>query len=156
IDTLNGDNGPDNAQLKADAKADVLRRWRDGQVNAKVNTNAKANALPWLVAAMMFLGPDDPEAAEAITASEAIDANSPATYTLAWHRVRLRIEQGKTDEARAELDRLLAAPALPEGVGNLLRYQRLKLARDVGEYAASAVRHGEFIMYLYDPGTNRS
>ena len=146
INALNGDKGRDNDEVKAD----VLRRWRDSQANAS------ANALPWLVAAMMFLGPDDPEAAEAITASEAIAANSPAYYTLAWHRVRLRIEQGKTDAARTELDRLLAAPALPEGVGNLLRYQRLKLARDVGEYAASAVRHGEFIMYLYDPGTNRS
>ena len=146
INALNGDKGRDNDEVKAD----VLRRWRDSQANAS------ANALPWLVAAMMFLGPDDAEAAEAITASEAIDANSPAYYTLAWHRLRLRIEQGKTDEARAELDRLLAAPALPEGVGNLLHYQRLKLARDVGEYAASAVRHGEFIMYLYDPGTNRS
>src|SRR5262249_2877011 len=41
INTLNGDNGPDNAQLKADAKADVLRRWRDSQANAN------ANALPW-------------------------------------------------------------------------------------------------------------
>ena len=140
INALNGEKGRENAEVKAD----VLRRWRDGR------------ALPWLVAAMMFLAPDDPDAAEAIAASEAIDANSPAYYTLAWHRLRLRIEQAKADEARAELDRLLAARSLPEGVGNLLRYQRLKLARDIGEFATSAVRHGEFIMYLYDPSTKLS
>ncbi len=70
--------------------------------------------------------------------------------------MRLLIGQGKTDDARAELDRTLAAPALPAGVGNLMRYQRLMLARDVGEYAKFAVRRGEFLMYLYDPRTGLS
>jgi hypothetical protein len=137
IDALNADKGRQNA----DVKTDVLTRWRAG------------HALPWLVAAMMFLDPNDPDAAEAITASQAVDANSPAYDTLAWNRLRLLIGQGKADDARAELDRQLAAPALPEGVGNLMRYLRLTLARDVGEFATFAVRHGEFLMYLYDPRT---
>jgi hypothetical protein len=52
---------------------------------------------------------------------------------------------------RAELYRLLAAPSpLPEGVGNLLRYHRLKLARDIGEYVKFAVRRAEFILYVRD------
>jgi hypothetical protein len=137
VNALNGDKGRQNA----DVKADVLARWHDG------------HALPWLVATMMFLSPNDADAADALAASQAIDASSPAYYTLAWHRVRLLIGQGKADDARAELDRLLAASALPAGVGNLMRYQRLKLARDVGEFATFAVRHGEFLMYLYDPRT---
>ncbi len=137
IDALNGDKGRQNA----DVKADVLARWHAG------------HALPWLAAAMMFLDPNDPDAAEAVTASQAIDANSPAYYTLAWNRVRLVIGQGKMDDARTELDRLLAAASVPEGVGNLMRYQRLKLARDIGEFAKFAVRTGEFLMYLYDPRT---
>jgi hypothetical protein len=101
----------------------------------------------------MFLAPDDPDTAEAITASRAIDVASPAYYTLAWHRLRLLIGQGKVDEARAELDRHLAAPELPEGVGNLMRYQRLTMARDIDEYVKFAVRRGEFVMYMYDPLT---
>jgi hypothetical protein len=137
INALNGDKGRQNA----DVKADVLARWHDG------------HALPWLVAAMMFLEPDDPDTAEALAASQAIDAGSPAYYTLAWNRLRLLIGLGKADEARGELDRTLAAPALPEGVGNLMRYQRLALARDIGEFAKFAVRRGEFLMYLYDPRT---
>jgi hypothetical protein len=137
INTLNADKSSRYAAVKAD----VLRRWRD------------SHALPWLVAAMMFLMPDDPDAAEAIAACEAIGANSPAYHTLAWHRLRLLIGQGKVDAARSELDRLLAAPSLPEGVGNLLRYHRLKLARDLGEYTRFALRTGEFVMYLYDPRT---
>ena len=137
IDALNGEKGRQNA----DVKADVLARWRDG------------HALPWLVAAMMFLEPDDPDAAPAMTAAQAIDAGSPAYYTLTWNRLRLLIGQGKIDDARAELDRQLAAPTPPEGVYNLMAYLRLALARDVGEFAQLAVRHGEFLMYLYDPRT---
>jgi hypothetical protein len=138
IDMLTGEKGRQNA----DVKADVLKRWHDG------------HALPWLAAAMMFLDPGDADTAEAIAASQAIDANSPAYYTLAWNRLRLLIGLGKADDARAELDRQLAAPALPEGVGNLLRYQRLTLARNIGEFVKFAVRRGEFLMYVYDPRTN--
>lgn len=128
-----------NDKTRADAKADVLQRWH------------QSHALPWLTAALMFLDPGDPDAAEAMTAAQAIDAASPAYYTLAWNRLRLMIGQGKAEEARSELDRIIATPSLPEGVGNLMRYQRLKLARNIGEYAQFAVRRGEFLMYLYDP-----
>jgi hypothetical protein len=138
IDVLNGEKGRQNA----DAKADALARWHDG------------HALPWLAAAMMYLEPGDPDTAEAIAASQAIDANSPAYYTLAWHRLRLLIGLGKVDDARAELDRQLAAPSLPEGVGNLMRYQRLGLARNMGEFVKLAVRRAEFLMYVYDTRTN--
>ena len=138
INTLNGEKGRQNAEVKAD----VLRRWHDG------------HALPWLVAALMFLDPDDADAAEAIAAARAVDAGSPAYYTLAWNRLRLLIGQGKADAARAEFDRIIAVPDLPEGVGNLMRYQRLKLARDTAEFARFALRRAEFIMYLYDPRTN--
>ena len=137
INTLNSDDGRPNA----DVRADVLARWRAG------------HTLPWLVATMMFLAPDDPDVAEAVAASQAIDTSSPAYYTLAWHRARLQIGQGKIEDARGELDRIIATPSLPEGVGNLMRYHRLELARDIGEFAKFAVRTGEFVMYLYDPRT---
>ena len=137
INTLNGDKTLQNA-----AKADALTRWHD------------SHALPWLVAAMMFLAPGDADLAEAMTASQAVDAGSPAYHTLAWHRARLLIDQGNLDDARTELDRLLASPSLPAGVGNLLRYQRLKLARNIGEFATFGTRRGEFVMYLYNPRTD--
>jgi hypothetical protein len=125
----------------ATAKADVLRRWNDSK------------RLPWLVATLMWLAPGDPETTEAIAASREIAASSPAYYTLAWHRVRLLIGEDKREDARAELDRLLGAGALPAGVGNLLRYHRLKLARDLAEFEKFALRRGEFVMGIYDPHT---
>jgi len=125
----------------AAAKSDALRRWRE-QRN-----------LPWLVAALMHLSPGDEDVAAAIAASRAIETNSPAYYTLAWHRLRLLIGEGKQYEARAELDQILDGRPLPEGVENLMRYHRMKLARDLDEFARFALRRGEFVMYLPDPRT---
>jgi hypothetical protein len=125
----------------AAAKADALGRWRERR------------NLPWLVAALMHLSPGDEDVAAAIAASRAIEASSPAYYTLAWHRLRLLIGEGKQDEARAELDQILDGRPLPEGVENLMRYHRMKLARDVDEFVRFALRRGEFVMYLPDPRT---
>jgi hypothetical protein len=125
----------------AAAKADALGRWRE-QRN-----------LPWLVAALMHLSPGNEDVAAAIAASRAIEAGSPAYYTLAWHRLRLLIGENKQEEARAELDQILDGRPLPEGVENLMRYHRMKLARDLDEFVRFALRRGEFVMYLPDPRT---
>src|SRR5262249_4586738 len=125
----------------AAAKADALGRWREQR------------SLPWLVAALMHLSPGDDDVAAAITASRAIETSSPAYYTLAWHRLRLLIAENKQEEARVELDQILDGRPLPEGVENLMRYHRTKLARDVDEFVRFALRRGEFVMYLPDPRT---
>jgi hypothetical protein len=104
----------------------------------------------------MWLDPADAQTAEAIAASREIAATSPAYHTLAWHRLRLLIDAGKNDDARAELDRLLASPNLPAGAENLYRYHRLKLARDLGEFEMFALRRAEFVMGVYDPRTKLS
>jgi hypothetical protein len=137
IDVLTTDREPDVAA----AKADALKRWRE------------TRSLPWLVAALMHLAPGDDDVAAAIAASRTVEAGSPARDTLAWHRLRLLIGEGKQEEARAELDQLLDGRALPAGVENLLRYHRMKLARDLEEFLRFAPRRGEFMMYLPDPQT---
>ena len=101
----------------------------------------------------MHLSPGDDDVAAAITASRAIETSSPAYYTLAWHRLRLLIAENKQEEARAELDQILDGRPLPEGVENLMRYHRTKLARDVDEFVRFALRRGEFVMYL--PGSTQ-
>jgi hypothetical protein len=125
----------------AAAKADALSRWRESR------------NLPWLVAALMHLSPGDEDVTAAVAASRAIEAGSPAYYTLAWHRLRLLIGENKQEDARAELDQILDGRALPEGVENLMRYHRMKLARDLDEFVRFALRRGEFVMYLPDPRT---
>src|SRR5262249_42523513 len=125
----------------ATAKADALGRWRERR------------SLPWLVAALMHLSPGDDDVAAAIAASRAIEAGSPAYYTLAWHRLRLLIRENKQEDARTELDQILDGRPLPEGVENLMRYHRMKLARDLDEFVRFALRRGEFVVYLPDPRT---
>jgi len=85
----------------------------------------------------MHLFPGDEDVAAAIAASRTIEAGSPAYYTLAWHRLRLLIGENKQEDARAELDQILDGRPLPEGVENLMRYHRMKLARDLDDAAAA-------------------
>src|SRR5262249_24517613 len=120
---------------------DALTRWRE-QRN-----------LPWLVAALMHLAPGDEDVAAAIAASRAIEAGSPAYYTLAWHPLRLPIRENNPEDAPPDPHPILDRPPLPEGVENLMRYHRMKLARDLDEFVRFALRRGEFVMYLPDPRT---
>src|SRR5262245_2309576 len=141
IDVLTVVDAVGREETVAAAKADVLSRWRESR------------SLPWLVAALMHLAPGDEDVAAAIAASRAIEAGSPAYYTLAWHRLRLLIGENKQEDARTELDQILDGRPLPEGVENLMRYHRMKLARDLDEFVRFALRRGEFVMYLPDPRT---
>jgi hypothetical protein len=110
--------------------------------------------LPRLVAALMHLSPGDDDVAAAISASRAVEESSPAYYTLAWHRLRLLIGEGRQEEARAELDqKILDGRALPPAVENLMRYHRIKLARDLDEFLRFAARRGEFVLFVPDPNT---
>src|SRR5262249_36991710 len=97
--------------------------------------------------------PGDEDVTAAIAASRAIEAGSPAYYTLVWNRLRLLIGENKQEEARAGLDQILDGRALPGGGGNLVRYYRVKLWRDLDEFVRLALRRGEFVMYLPDPRT---
>src|SRR5262249_41229010 len=67
IDVLTSSGREQNV---ATAKTDALTRWRESR------------SLPWLVAALMHLSPGDEDVAAAIAASRAIEARSPAYYTL--------------------------------------------------------------------------
>src|SRR5262245_65695999 len=95
----------------------------------------------------MHLSPGDEDVAAAIAASRAIEASSPAYYTLAGNRLRLLIGENKQEEARAELDQILDGSPLPEGGENLMRYHRMKLARDRHEFVRLALRRGEVGRY---------
>src|SRR5206468_12936601 len=97
----------------AAAKADALSRWRE-QRN-----------LPWLVAALMHLSPGDEDVAAAVAASRAIEAGSPAYYTLAWHRLRLLIGENKQEEAGAVRDQIVHGAPLAEGGENVPRSHHL-------------------------------
>ena len=107
-----------------------LQRWHE------------TNSLPWLVAAMMKVNPKDTAAAELSTAASKIAPDSPAYFTLTFHRFRLLEQSGQNDKARHELDALLTqhAAAMPISTRNEFRALRMKLAVNLSEFLQFAPR----------------
>jgi len=94
----------------------------------------KTSSLPWLLAAISWLEPSDPDAPALIEAARKLTTDSPAYVTVNYHLARLEIEQGKGDAARARLDALLAKhDQLPISTVNELKRMRSRVARDLTE-----------------------
>jgi hypothetical protein len=101
-----------------------------------------ASSLPWLVAAASQIPATDAQVPAVLAAIEKVPADSPAFATLSFHRVRLLVQSGKQDAARAALDTLLArsAPGFPAASRNLLLAFRMQLARNLDELLRFAPR----------------
>lgn len=110
----------------AEALGHALMRW-------------KATGDPaWLIAAMAWSAPGE-AAADLVAASRLIPGDHPAFLTALYHRVRLA---GTGDEAatRGELDAALARPDLSLTTHNLLRAERVMVARDLADLGRLAPR----------------
>ncbi len=112
-----------------EARDHAIARWKE------------TKSTPWLVAAVGKVDAKHPDAAALRGAAEKIAAGSAGFATAAFHAVRLQIEAGQLNEARARLDVLLAASATQNpSAQNLLRAARMRVARDVNELALFAPR----------------
>jgi hypothetical protein len=96
----------------------------------------------WLVAALTKVDAHHAKAAELISAAARIGPDSPAFASVAFQTIRLDIESGKTNQARARLDDILAKSKsrLPASAVNLFLSQRMMLARDLKEFLTYAQR----------------
>jgi hypothetical protein len=121
---------PDNI---AAAKKDALEHWQ------------QTPTLPWLIAALTYLGPKDTDTAAAIEQSRKLDPASPGYLDAAWQRIRLIIGQGQSDAARVELDKILADKSLTIGTRNLFLIERARVARNWDELARFLPRRAEFL-----------
>lgn len=120
------------------AKETALKHWQ------------QTPTLPWLIAALTFLGPNDVETAAAIEQSRKLEPSAPGYLDAAWQRIRLLIGQGQNDTARAELDKILADQSLPVSTRNLFLIERARIARDWDEFARFAPRSAEFLGPYFD------
>lgn len=98
--------------------------------------------LPWLLAALTKAVPNDPVVQELLGAADRIPDDSPAYVTAAFHCQRLLAGSGRAAEARRRLDALLSAkPArYSDSAKNLLRAERMRLARSLREFLIDAPR----------------
>lgn len=99
-------------------------------------------SLPWLVAAIAKIGPGSQQRSSLLAAAEKIGRDSPAYATLAYHRVRLLMEGGESEQARRLLDGWLPdlRAALPGSSLNLFLAQRLAVAQNLAEFLEFAPR----------------
>jgi hypothetical protein len=104
----------------------------------------QTHALPWLVVSIAKSNVKSDSAAipDLLTAAAAIPTTSPAYQTVFYHRVRLLLESGHLDQARALLDPALAAiqSSKPDSWRNALLAERLSGARDFNEFLTYSPR----------------
>ena len=111
-----------------EAATHALDRWRS------------THDLIWLVAAIAKASDKDTDAPDLIQAAEQVPTDSPALETLNYHRARLLIALGRSEEARALLDRVL--PQLQasgqDSSVNAFHGLRMRSAIDLNEFLAYA------------------
>jgi hypothetical protein len=107
-----------------------LQRWRE------------TGSIPWLVASLSKIKANNPEAAALMSAAAKLDQSSPAYVSTSFHEVRLALEAGKSDQARAQLDDLLNRHRgrLPASSLNLFLSLRMRLAKNLQEFLTYAQR----------------
>jgi hypothetical protein len=108
----------------------AVERWR------------ATSSTPWLIAALAKVSATDPQAGALLTSAAKIGPSSPAFPSAAFHQIRLNVESGKLDQARAMLDDLLAKhrARVPLTSVNLFLGQRMRLAANLEEVLKFAQR----------------
>lgn len=125
--TMSGE-GPDSIE-PVDARAHAIAKWK------------QTSSVPWLVAALIAASVSDPSAPALIHAAAAVKPQSPAYVTVTYYEARLLIGEGKTGEARARLDSILARSAeLPISAVNELKGLRMSVARNLDEMLTFSLR----------------
>jgi hypothetical protein len=136
-------------ELRAFALADEMTDWiltfqlsGDAGWTHAIQRWQKQRTLPWLVAAISIINADDKVAPELLLAAEQVPSSSPAYPTISYHRVRLLMQAGKGEQARALLNELL--PSLQDKVSassyNLFLAQRAKLVTSFQDFLIYASR----------------
>jgi len=89
----------------------------------------------WLLTAMSKAEKSSTELARLFEAADKVDRNATAYPTIAYHKVRILLEQGKTAEARKMLDEILESNIdLPISSRNKFLTQRAKLSETLDDY----------------------
>ncbi len=96
----------------------------------------------WLLAALGKVSPNNPQTAALLASADKVDPQSSAFSTAAFHQIRLAIEAGKVDQARARLDEVLSRhkSQLTASSLNFFLGQRMNLATNLNEALKFAQR----------------
>jgi hypothetical protein len=127
------------------ASAPPLLEWidavRHGSGDKSLARWKETSTLPWLVTALMQADPKAPGTSDLLTAAAKVKPGDPAYDTLAYHRVRILTDLGRSDEARTLADSMLQAKReLLSSDRNAFLGERMSLARSFNEFLEYAPR----------------
>ncbi len=109
----------------------------------------------WLMTAMTKAKPNLSGFRELMDAAKEVSPSSPAYYTIAYHQVKILIDQNNKPEARKVLARVLDESGdMPVSTRNLFMQQRMKVAETLSEFLAAATRRP--FGFSYDDDTART
>ncbi len=143
------------AVIREDDMTDWIMTFQlpgDAALNYSLEKWEKTSSLPWMVASLAKLDGQNPRTPKLLEAAAKVKPSSPAFATVAFHRLRLMIDTGKKDAARAELDGLLAGgdKAFPPSTLNSFRALRMRVARNLEEFLKYAERVPSAVTYDED------
>ncbi|GAC1632380.1 MAG: hypothetical protein NVS9B14_05570 [Candidatus Acidiferrum sp.] len=117
------------------ASQHAIDRWKE------------SHSLPWLVAALAKSSGQEEVMSELLEAADLVDDSSPAFPSIAFHRNRLRAALGNSQQARTELDSILASKGsrLTRSSLNMFLALRMTLAHNFEEWLSFTPRVPTFI-----------
>ena len=146
---LETDDDTKRPQLPAGLTSDELTDWvvtfQDSSPAALAHANErweKSKSLQWLVAAISKATGPQARVDALLGAAAGVDHTSPAYPTLAFHSVRLLLENDRRNEARTALDKILSSDRqkMSPSALNLFLAQRTALAQNLDEFLQTAQR----------------
>lgn len=135
----------ESTRLKGTDMTDWIRTFQqisDSAFEHSFERWQQAKSLPWLVAAIAKVRANNSAATELSLAAAKIAPDSPAYFTLTFHRLRLLEQSGNRDAARQQLDQLLAqrGSALSYSARNQFVALRMKLSSSLEDFLKFAPR----------------
>lgn len=109
----------------------------------------------WLMTAMVKAKQNLSGLKELMDAAKAADPDSPAYHTIVHHQVRILLDEGKKEEARKLLAKVLDGPRdMPVSTRNAFTRQRMKVSETLSEFLKSSLRKP--FGFSYEDDTARS
>jgi tetratricopeptide (TPR) repeat protein len=131
--------------VRADELTDWITTYQSPKTQSLQHSISKwqaGSSIPWLVSALSKIDAKHPQARQAIAAAAHVGPDSPAFETASFHVVRLFIEAGRFDDARAKLDDILSkyrTRLTTSGLNQLLN-QRMLLSTSPDDFLVFAQR----------------
>ncbi|MEP6818342.1 MAG: hypothetical protein ABJA18_02340 [bacterium] len=151
LDQFVGDNDAHHQKTTAptvlhdDDLTDWIVTFQSNEAKARDHSLARweaTSSVPWLIAALSKIDPQNSSASKLQQAAAKIPASSPAFATALFQSIRLDIAAGRPADARTKLDDLLQKhrPSLNVSSLNLLQGQRMLVSSSLADFLTYAQR----------------